>query len=328
MRFDIQTSSLQLEPWLKELYTSNDLTRFFSAQSSRLSLQLESKDSPAAFSLTSKSDAVFAETNLCGGRCFYQDGRFFSASSGEYWHEMEYNLETGTIRANLGGKYLESGQAVISNIVRPVLQSFLLPFHGLKNLHGAVLTKDGQTLFLAGPGGAGKTTTAIQFAAAGYELLSDDGPLFTLHEDRALALSSLDYLHLTDSTLGLFENLRRHVVGEIDGRDKYAIPLRKLQKSDAWRRPQQITRFIQLRRDGRFARPQIRRVDKKHVLQELFNDSMVIFRRTPFRDKLPFRRYSEFIFDLIVKIIQDAEVCRLEFADQHLPLLPALLDRN
>ena len=90
---------------------------------------------------------------------------------------MEYELETGTIRANLGGKYLQSGQAIISNIMRPVLQSFILPFYGLKTLHGALLTKDGQTLFLSGPGGAGKTTTALAFADAGYEILSDDGPL-------------------------------------------------------------------------------------------------------------------------------------------------------
>lgn len=313
---------------MKALYTSNDLTPHFAPQASCLSLQLESRDSPAAIELASRSGAVFAETNLCGGRCFYGDGRFFSSARGEYWHEMEYELATGTIRANLGGKYLQSGQAIISNIVRPVLQSFLLPFHGLKSLHGAVVTKDGQTLFLSGVGGAGKTTTALACAAAGYDILSDDGPLFTLQGEGACALSSLDYLHLTEQTLGLFEHLRQYVVGGKDGRDKFAIPLRRLQKSNAWRQPQQITRFIQLQRDARYTRPQIRRIDKQRVLQELFNDSMVIFRRAPLRGQPQFDRYSEFIFDLVVKIIQGAEVCQLEFADEHLHLLPALLESN
>jgi hypothetical protein len=313
---------------VRALYTSNDLTPLFAAQASRLRLHLESRDSPQASKLSTAARAVFAETNLCGGRCFYQDGRFFSSGRGACWHAMEYELETGTIRANLGGQYLQSGQAVISNIVRPVLQSFILPFHGLKTLHGAVVTKNGQTIFLAGAGGAGKTTTALAFANAGYELLSDDGPLFTLHADRAVVLSSLDYLHLTEQSLGLFENLRRYVVGGKDARHKFAIPLRQLQRSDAWQRPHQITRFIQLGRDRRVARPQLRSVDKKLVLQELFNDSMVIFRREPFRGKPLFNSYSEFIFDLVVKVIQDAEVCRLEFADEHLHALPSLLERN
>jgi hypothetical protein len=313
---------------VKELYESNDLTPLFGGQASRLRLHLESRHSPGALGLAPRSRAVFAETNLCGGRCFYRDGRFFSSGRGEFWHEMEYELEAGAIRANLGGKYLQNGQTVIANIMRPVLQSFLLPFHGLKSLHGAVVTKAGRTIFLAGAGGAGKTTTALAFADAGYEILSDDGPLFTLHTGRAFALSSLDYLHLSEQTLSLFENLRRHVVGGRDSRNKFAIPLRKLQQSDALKKPHQITHFIQLQRDRRVDRPQIRSIDKKRVLQELFNDSMVIFRREPFRGQPSFRRYSEFIFDLVVKVIRDAEIYRLEFADEHLHTLPSLLDSN
>jgi hypothetical protein len=313
---------------VNELYTSNDLTSLFAAQTSHLRLQLESRDSPEVLGLVPWSGAVFAETNLCGGRCFYRDGRFFSLGRGEHWHEMEYDLEAGAIRANLGGKYLQNGQSVISNIVRPVLQSFLLPFHGLKSLHGAVVTRDGQTIFLAGAGGAGKTTVALALADAGYEILSDDGPLFTLHEGRAFVLSSLDYLHPTEQTLSLFENLRPQVVGSKDNRGKFAIPLSGLRQGDDWKKPHEVTHFVELRRDSRVDRPRIRSVDKKRVLQELFNDSMVIFRRELFRGKPPFRRYSEFIFDLVVKVIQGAEVCRLEFGDEHLSALPSLLSSN
>lgn len=311
---------------MKELYTSNDLTPLFAAQASRLRLHLESRDSPKALGLAPRARAVFAETNLCGGPCFYQDGRFFSSGRGEYRHEMEYNLETGAIRANLGGKFLQSGQAIITNVVRPVLQSFLLPFHGLKTLHGAIVTKNGRTIFLAGAGGAGKTTTALAFADAGYEILSDDGPLFTLRSGRAFALSSLDYLHLTEQTLGLFESLRTQVVGRMDGRSKFAVPLSRLKRGDAWKMPHQVTHFVQLQRDRRIDRPQLRSADKRRVLQELFNDSMVIFRREPFRGEPRFRHYSEFIFDLLVKVVQGAEVCRLEFSDDQLHALPSLFD--
>ena len=166
---------------------------------------------PQAAQIHPPARGVFAETNLCNGRCYYEAGRFYSANHGEYWHEMDYDLNTHTIRANLAGKYFDSGQAVISNMIRPILQSFALPFYKLKTLHGAVVHKDGRTIFLSGPGGMGKTTTAVQLMLAGYDLLSDDGPFFFIDSGNAYALSSLDYLHLTENTLRLFPELRTHV---------------------------------------------------------------------------------------------------------------------
>ena len=326
MRLDIQSNSLQLEPWINELYVSNDLTSQLHLRSAPIQLHVESKGGPHQIRLTPKGDAIFAETNLCGGRCYYRDGMFFSSGNGDYEHEMEYDLQSGTIRVNVGGKYQVNGQALISNLLRPILQSFLLPFHNLKTLHGALLTKNGETLFLSGRGGAGKTTTAVQFANSGYEVLSDDGPIFTLHNGNALALSSLDYLHFTENTLNLFPELNAYVVGQKDSRDKFAIALRKLSTGKAWMKPHKITRFIELRRQAEVKHPAIKSISKSRVLRDLLNDSMVIFRRAPFSGDAVFKRYSDFIFDLIVNVIEHAEVYSVEYSDHHLRDLPALLD--
>jgi len=91
----------------------------------------------------------------------------------------------------------------VSNLLRPILQSFLLPFHGLKTLHGAIVSKGGHTIFLMGSGGSGKSTTTAQLMRDGYDLISDDGPFFTIDGTAAIAMSSLDFLHVTKNTLDI-----------------------------------------------------------------------------------------------------------------------------
>jgi hypothetical protein len=328
LKFDIRTQSLDIKPWIERLYVSNDLTHRFPHKLASLRLCVERKDAATAASLRPPAHSVFAETNLCDGRCYYEDGRFFSANYGEYWHEIEYELNTHTVRANLGGKYLESGQFVISNIVRPLLQSFILPFYGVKTLHGAVVGKERQNFLLAGPGAAGKTTTALQLMRAGYALLSDDGPFFVTDNGCALALSSLDYLHLTEDTLRLFPLLERRKVGVKDQREKFSVRMSDLQNTGALTLPLQITHYIRLRRGREFTVPRITVINRNTVHRNLVDECMVIFRRAPFRTTAyPFQQYTDFVFDLLTKVVQQADTFELEFSDQHLSELPALLNQ-
>jgi hypothetical protein len=328
LKFDIQTDSLNIKEWLEQLYVSNDLTRRFPDKLASLKLFVERRDAPQAARIRLPAHGIFAETNLCNGRCYYEGGRFFSANHGAYWHEMEYDLNTHMIRANIGGKYLASGQHVISNIIRPILQSFILPFYGLKTLHGAILNKGGRTIFLKGHGGMGKTTTAIQLMRAGYDLLSDDGPFFFTDDNYAYALSSLDYLHLTENTLRLFPELRAHVVGAKDNREKFAVRISDLQNGGAWMQPLQITDYIQLQRRHDVVILRLKKVNRNLAHRSLLDESMVIFRRAPFRaSAYPFREYSEFVFDLLTKVLQGAETYNLEFADHQLSEIPALISQ-
>lgn len=288
---------------------------------------MESRDSPEAAPIITPQQRVFAETNLCNARCYYADGRFFSSNHGDYWHEMDYNLNTDAIRANLGGKYLKSEQAIISNMMRPILQSFILPFYGLKTLHGAVVSKNGRTIFLHGRGGMGKTTTAVQLMEAGYDLLSDDGPFLFIDGDSAYVLSSLDYVHLTENTLRLFPKLRTLVVGAKDNREKFAVRISDLRNEGAWTHPHRITHYIQLLRQPDVVAPRLKKINRNFVHRSLIDESMVIFRRAPFRGSVyPFTEYSDFVFDLLTKMVRGAETFELEFADQHLREVPSLLE--
>ncbi len=326
LKFNIQSHSLDVAPWLNRLYAPNDLSRDFPDQCVSLTLQIESKDSPHALSIAPLPNGVFAETNLCTGRCYYEDGRFYSASDKKFWHEMDYDIERNLIRANVSGKFLETGQWVISNFLRPILQSFILPFYGLKTLHGAVLHKNGRTVFLSGGAGMGKSTTTLQFIEAGWDVLSDDGPFFFLQDNQAQVLASLDYLHVTPNTLTMFPRFEPFKVGELDNRNKYALRRQPLQQSEAWKSPHPITDFVELRR-GDFGVPQLIPGDRGSAFRSLFNDTMIIFRHPSLQNgPLSARRYSEFIFKLVTGVLQHARIHRLEYANHHLKQLPQLLE--
>ncbi|BCM93396.1 hypothetical protein IAD21_05287 [Abditibacteriota bacterium] len=326
LKFNIQSHSLEVAPWLECLYAPNDLSHDFPDQSVSLTLQIESKDSPHALAIAPLPNGVFAETNLCTGRCYYADGRFYSASDTEFWHEMDYDVERNLIRANVGGKFLETGQWVISNFLRPILQSFILPFYGLKTLHGAVLHKNGRTVFLSGGAGMGKSTTTLQFIEAGWDVLSDDGPFFFLQDNQSRVLASLDYLHVTENTLNMFPQFGPFKVGGLDSRDKYALRRQMLQQSDAWRSPHTITDFVELRR-GDFETPRLVPGDRGSAFRFMFNDTMIIFRHPALQEgPLSARRYSEFIFKLVTSVLQNARIHQLEYANHHLKQLPELLE--
>ena len=206
-----------MQDWVNSLYVSNDLRGRFPDKVVSLKLSIERKDALSAHRISMPENATFAENNLCSGPCFYRGGHFFSRNAGEYYHELDYDMNLNTIMVNVGNHFFyDTPQFVVTNIMRPLLQSFILPFYGLKTLHGAVLNRGDKTFFLMGRGGAGKTTTAVQLMRAGYQIVSDDGPLFFLSRGEAYVLSSLDYLHLTENTIDLFPELREHQVGVKD----------------------------------------------------------------------------------------------------------------
>ena len=327
LNLEVRSRSLRVRPWIERLYAFNDLRAVLPHRASLLTLEIERVDSAHAMPITVPASAVFAETNLCTGRCYYDAGRFYSTSETAYAHVMEYDLDANVIRANVGGIYLENPQAVVSNMIRPILQSFILPFYGLKTLHGAVLSKGAHTTLLLGAGGAGKSTTATQMAHDGYDLISDDGPFFTLDGSNAYAMSSLDYLHVTDNTLNMFPGLARHVVGGRDHREKFAVARAGLQRSDAWRRPLTVDTVVKIRR-GPVAEPRVTPYDKRALMQELLTESMTVFRPAAFRDRRStFTAYSDFIFEIVAGVVRGAEVYELEFANHHLSQVPELIER-
>jgi hypothetical protein len=63
-------------------------------------------------------------------------------------------------------------------------------------------------------------------------------------------------------------------------------------------------------------------------MQELLTESMTVFRPTAFRDRrASFTAYSDFIFEIVAGVVRDAQAFQLEFANHHLPEVPALIEK-
>jgi hypothetical protein len=323
LKFDIHSTELDPGEWIDELYGASNVRSVFPHRQATLTLEIEPLDRIRAAREPWPDGAVFAETNLCGAPCYYADGRFYAARDGELPLRLEYDFASSTIRALVGGLFLTSGQYIVIDLIRPILQSFLLPFYGLKSLHGAVVHGHGRTIFLDGPGGAGKTTTALMLARAGYDLLSDDGPLFVADGGRTFVLSSMDFAHLTEGTVRLFPELEPLVVGGKDSRGKFSVSLRPWQRSGSLA-PLAVTHYIRLRR-GTCPAPRLFPLERADVLHDFVDSSLVVFRPAPFRGDRRFLAHSQETLHLVRGFVRDAEPWGLEFADRHLPDIPALL---
>jgi len=311
---------------MRSLYSSNDATAQCDLSQSAITLKVERECSRQAFEIVIPADAVFAETNICASACYYANGCFYSVNEGAYSHRLVYDLATNTLCANLGGRYFERDQWVISNLIRPFLQSFILPFHNVMSLHGAALAKGERTVFLSGSGGAGKSTTTLGLMRAGWSLLSDDGPFFTFSSGRACALSSLDYLHVTNNTLTLFPELAPHVIGPSDYREKFAVSRTELPNAVGPSSPRPITHFLRLDR-RQVDRPEFVPRDRSAVLQTLLNEGMTIFRTLP-RDSFSVARsaYSRFVLNIISDVSRTSNGYDLTFANHHLADLSSLIE--
>jgi hypothetical protein len=318
LRFTIRSDHFALDDLLDRLYEDNELTDGFAASSLELRLDplVASGDPPAS---------VFAETNLCGGPCFWDGHQFITAIGGEYPLRISYDPAAGVAHAYLGGRFLDNTQAIIGRVIRATLQSFVLPFHGLTPLHGALVARDGRGTLLAGVGGAGKTTTAIALALRGFTMMSDDGPLLARCGGQVVGLSSLDYVHASVGTLALFDALVPYVVGGLDHRDKYAVGCGAFRHGPERRHPVSIDRYIELCRRPTAA-PRLVPLDPASVLRDLVRERMVVFRKPPLRAEPRFRRYSDDMLALLSALVGSVRAYRLEFDDHHLAAIPGLLE--
>lgn len=329
LKFDILSRSLAFGEWPDRIYRSNDLTSEFPSHVASVKLEVERKSSPYALDIVpiDATNGIFAEIPLSGGMCYYKDGRFYSESVSEFVNCVEFTPASGLIRMNLGGWYDDVPlSGLIGLVVKPIMQSFVLPFYHLKSLHAAVLARGDNTIMLMGGGGAGKSTTALRLMLDGYTLLSDDTALFTYCDGGALALSSLDCAHAAQTTLDLLPALKEGVVGDIDHRGKFSISLDKLQPNDLWRTPRRVTHYVHLER-RKIAKPRFIEADPARATASLIGEAMTVFRSPAFDGNEMFERHSRLSFDVVTSLVRDSKVMTLEFDNHHLDELPQLLEQ-
>jgi hypothetical protein len=107
--------------------------------------------------------------------------------------DVDHRARPARIRAAIApGQTLEDLTAYLYG---PVL-GFLLRAWGRLALHASCVRVDDGAVLLAGPPGAGKSTTAAALASRGHAVVSDDLTAFSLDEDAPLVWPAFDHLRL------------------------------------------------------------------------------------------------------------------------------------
>jgi hypothetical protein len=111
--------------------------------------------------------------------------RLFEIASPAFLYQLNYADGTTFVVNRAGSRVWASWRSestfedTLTYLLGPVL-GFLLRLRGVTCLHASAIAIDGVAIALTGPGGAGKSTAAAQFASMGYPVLSDD--IATLEE--------------------------------------------------------------------------------------------------------------------------------------------------
>lgn len=91
----------------------------------------------------------------------------------ESYNYLSYDEESDTLTVSFDGEYTSDKLSFMQRIMCNV---FIMEFqrNGYAIVHGACVSKDGESFIISGNKGAGKTTTLIRLLEQGYDFISND----------------------------------------------------------------------------------------------------------------------------------------------------------
>ncbi len=93
------------------------------------------------------------------------------------------------------------GEATFRHLLLDQVLPRVLSHRGMLVVHGAAVSIDGKAVVFLGETGEGKSTLAASFSSAGFPLLTDDGLVLRLIEDRVMCLAGYPGLRLGPGSL-------------------------------------------------------------------------------------------------------------------------------
>lgn len=309
-------ASDRLCEWLDSFISSYDQRSAFPELAVAYDLVLEECNETSFFG--GAKPGIPLEFSVASAPLFYVDGKLLAL---EKDLSLEFDLVSHRVNVILGPSYLDE-ENFLYHFFRDLHHKLLVPFARGVVLHGAVLCKDNYAVFLYGDSGAGKTTTALEFARQGFEMLSDDSPLIANVRGTILALPSLDEISLTQTTLDLYPELQSEVARKREISEKYVLSRHNV--SERYAKGVQINQFVFLDR-GDYEQPRLHAVPKYTVVSQLVREFMLVFRDQSVRNNPLFSNVSQTMFDIICSLVNNAETSVLQFRDEDVAKTVALV---
>lgn len=293
-----------------------------SKSTSTLELRIESRPKHVPVAPSPLVSEDFARMSLCQSHCFFRDGAFVTRNPAPFEYDLEFVPRNGVLRGTLGGLFLSDEQTVFSHFLRPLLQSFLLWFYGLKTIHGALVRTNGSVLLLLGPSGAGKSTLACAMAEAGYDVLSDDGPLLISWHGATRILPSLDPMHLSESTLEMFPAIAALRTGMQDPYGKFFVP--KPRALCQVERPLRVTDIVWIR-PAHGGRSSLCTLPTIEASRRLIEENMIVFPAAAPGFGSDLKQYSASLLELLGGLVSGARSHELSYVRSDFQLVPELV---
>lgn len=330
VRLDIESHCGNVHQWIHQYYQSFAQASTFQDPFS-WTFAVEESGSAHEFQF---------DHTLTGGHCLNLDlagmqlqcsinDKIVGRGQGQFPSAVEIDFATRTVKANIAGDLAKFSDCFVYGLFRTILRLFVMPASGVFMPHGAMVTKQGRTFFLAGASGTGKSTTSLQLLQHGFSIISDDSPLVCLSDGRAYALSSLDDFCILENVLGLLPVLRAHVSGQRESSGKLRVSRSCMDDSLQWLAnvPAAITDVIILSR-ANLDVPRILEVTRQDAMVAMLNESFTLSSSpSPAAHACSLQARDVGVFDIISRVIMGVRAYKLEFSENCCDGLPALFEQ-
>jgi hypothetical protein len=276
----------------------------------------------------SQPDSASCFLELMGASFQYHEGLFYSyIDTPGHSHEVHIDLKNQTLWIRYGSQY-EDDLYSLYPMLRILLDVLVYPLLGFKGFHGAGLAKNGDGFFLTGDSGAGKSTAALSLLPHGFQLLSDDTPLFRFQDNHLFLHGALDAPRVWGNTFKVLPFLKPYAL-QIETYTEKKI-LNRLEMPSSWFEvgPIPLKHYIKLNRvsDTQLEEPFLKPLPKIPLLQDHLQRSLNIFKDPQMLRDLPcLKTYSELVFKAASTLVSQPQCYELTYQNHHLERLPQML---
>lgn len=326
---NIESHSGKLQTWLHQYYRSFAQADSFHAQHT-WTLALEESGSAHEFQFDDGLPNLHCLDLYIAGLQLHcsANQKIIGRGQGPFPSAIEIDLANKTVKANINQHVAAFSDSFAYGFFRSLLRLFILPSSGVFMPHGAIVTKQGRTIFLSGESGAGKSTTSLQLLQHGFSIISDDSPLICLSAGTPYALSSLDDFCVSENVLELLPALRVHVSGQRESSGKLRLDRSCMEESlqVLANVPSAITDFIVLSRTD-IDQPRISPLSRPEAMVAMLNQALAFSSVPSAAHTCSLQARDARVFDIISRVIGSVCPYKLEFSEQRYAGLPALFDR-